>query len=168
LANSHDEANEVPLRAGLVAGSVAAVLASLANLPLEAPTDSLFNAGSVTIAALLTGLATGLLWRTLRATRTYAIVVAIAFAATASAAFAIDGQVDRAVSYIVPLAALVFATTGVLTPLASRRLASFPAWAVAVLLFVALSFGAALANQGDAESGSLTLPPRSGTLELIL
>ena len=37
-----------PVRAGVTAGSIAAMVASVVNLPLDAPTDTLFNAATVT------------------------------------------------------------------------------------------------------------------------
>ena len=48
-----------PVQAGLTAGSVAAVAAVLANLPLEAPTDTYFNSAPVMAGALAVGLGAG-------------------------------------------------------------------------------------------------------------
>lgn len=132
------------LRAGVIAGSIAAVAGSLANLPLEAPTDTLFNAATVTTASL-----------------------AVVFAVVAATALALDGQVDRATSYVVPLAAIVLGIVGVATPLLGRALQNPPAWITAAALAVAVIVGAGLATQGDAESGTLTLPPRSSIIEVI-
>ena len=79
-------------------------------------------------------------------------------------AFAGNTQLDRMVSYMVPLAAIVVVACAVLTPL----LASFflkPAvgllkWTPAISVVIALVVGFGLITQGDAESGELTLPPR--------
>ena len=159
------------LRAGVIAGSIAAVAGSLANLPLEAPTDTLFNAATVTTATLLAGTIAGLLWRWLASNPRGPIVfgasLAVVFAVVAATALALDGQVDRATSYVVPLAAIVLGIVGVATPLLGRALQNPPAWITAAALAVAVIVGAGLATQGDAESGTLTLPPRSSIIEVI-
>ena len=79
-------------------------------------------------------------------------------------AFAGNTQLDRMVSYMVPLAAIVVVVCAVLTPL----LASFflkPTlgllkWSPAAAVAIALIVGFGLVTQGDAESGELSLPPR--------
>jgi len=171
LARRLSDNSKVRLRAGVIAGSIAAVVGSLANLPLEAPTDTLFNAATVTTASLLAGTVAGLLWLWL-ASNPYGPIVfgaslAVAFVVVATAAIALDGQVDRAASYILPLAAIVLGIVGVATPLLARALHNAPAWVMAVALAVAVIVGGSLATQGDAESGTLTLPPRSSTIDII-
>ncbi|MDA1174319.1 MAG: hypothetical protein O2826_07355 [Chloroflexi bacterium] len=171
MARRLSDNRKVRLRAGVIAGSIAAVVGSLANLPLEAPTDTLFNAATVTAASLLAGTLAGLLWLWL-ASNPYGPIVfcaslAVAFAVVAAAAIALDGQVDRAASYLVPLAAIVLGIVGAATPLLARALHNAPAWIVAAALAVAVIVGGSLATQGDAESGTLTLPPRSSTKDVI-
>ena len=51
--------------AGLIAGSVAALVASLVSLPLRSPLDLAFNTLTITLASLVVGTASGLLWKTL-------------------------------------------------------------------------------------------------------
>ncbi len=160
-----------PLRAGVIAGSIAAIVASAVNLPLEAPTDTLFNAATVTMAALLAGAMAGLLWRglesNLRRQPLFALAVFIAFVVTASSAIVLDEQVNRAASYIVPLAAIVLGIVGSLTPLLSRLLRVRPTLVAGVALVIAVAAGVALASQGDTASGTLTLPPRSTIMNVI-
>lgn len=160
-----NSSTEAPLRAGIVVGSIGAIASSLANLPLEAPTDTLFNAATVSAGSLLAGLVAGLLWRALascpRRPTLFAVTLVITFIIVAAAATTADSQVDRVKSYIVPLAAINLFIIGLLTPLASRKLRSTPIWLAPTLLIAALIIGGALAGQGDARSGTLKLPPRS-------
>ena len=51
------------MTAGIVAGSISAVVAALVSLPLRSPDDALLNSATVTLAALAAGVAAGLLWR---------------------------------------------------------------------------------------------------------
>jgi len=85
---------EAPLRAGVTAGSIAVVLGSLANLPLQAPTDTLVNAATVTGASLFVGLVAGLLWSSLssdpRRPILFVASVAVTFALVAVTAFEFD------------------------------------------------------------------------------
>ena len=89
--------------------------------------------------------------------------LAVVFVIALVIAFAGNTQLDRMVSYMVPLAAIVVVICAVLTPL----LASFflkPTigllkWSPVVAVIVALVVGFALIMQGDAASGELSLPP---------
>ena len=58
-----------PVRAGLTAGSAAAVCGSVLNLPLLSPTDTLMNSATVTAASLAGGVGAGLLWQALGRSR---------------------------------------------------------------------------------------------------
>jgi undecaprenyl pyrophosphate phosphatase UppP len=159
------------VRAGVIAGSIAAIVASVVNLPLEAPSDTLFNAATVTMAAVLAGAIAGLLWRGLGSNRRrqplFAWAVVIAFIVTAAIAIVLDQQVNRAASYIVALAAIVLGIVGSFTPLLSRLLRARPTLVAGGALVIAMVVGVALASQGDAASGALTLPPRSTTINVI-
>ncbi len=154
-----------PIRAGLTAGSVAAMVGVLANLPLHSPSDGFFNSATVMPAALLAGLGAGLLWRALshrrRRTIYFAAATVLAFGLVCIAAIAGESQMERSVSYMVPLAAIVLGLTGFLTPMLARAGASLPRWATALMVILAIGLGAALAGHGDQESGRLELPPRS-------
>lgn len=167
----HSGIPRAPVRAGVTAGSIAAMVASVVNLPLDAPTDTLFNAATVTIAALLAGVIAGLLWRSLASNRRrqllFASTLVTAFVVVAASAIALDQQVDRAASYIVPLAAIVLGVVGLLAPSLSLMLRARSTLVAGVALVIALAVGAALASQGDAASGTLTLPPRSEILNII-
>jgi hypothetical protein len=160
-----------PVRAGVTAGSVAAIVASVVNLPLEAPIDTLFNAATVTMAAVLAGAIAGLLWRGLGSNRRrqplFALAVVAAFIVIASSAIVLEAQVNRAASYIVPLAAIVIGIVGSFTPLLSRLIWVKPTLAAGVALVIAVVVGVALASQGDTASGTLTLPPKSTIMNVI-
>ena len=151
--------------AGLTAGAIAAVIAALVSLPLHAPVDSVFNSATVAVAALVVGAISGLLWSRLSNRLLWFLAgLAAIFVVALVIAFVGNTQLDRMVSYMVPLAAIVVVVCAVLTPL----LASFflkPTlgllkWSPAVAVIVALVVGFGLVTQGDAESGELALPPR--------
>ena len=160
-----------PLRAGLTAGAVMAPVASLVNLPLEAPIDTFFNSGSVTLGALLSGVLAGSLWRLLasneRRLPVFVAVLAGAFVLVAALAVGAQGNLDRSVSYAVPLAGVVLAGHAVLVPTLATRLGSRATVLALAAVVVAIGVGGALAGQGDAESGRLQLPPRSA-VEVIV
>ena len=150
--------------AGLTAGAIAAVIAALVSLPLHSPVDSAFNSATVAVAALVVGGISGLLWSRLSGRLLWFLGgLAVIFVIALVIAFAGNTQLDRMVSYMVPLAVIVVVICAVLTPL----LASFflkPSigllkWSPVVAVIVALVVGFALIKQGDAESGELSLPP---------
>lgn len=155
------------VRAGVASGALAAVAAALVQLPLHSPADVLFNAGTVTLGALATGAAAGIVVDRVRARtgglRLFYAAWAAAFVAVALAAVAAETQLDRTVAYVVPLAAIVLGTTGALTP----RLAGSTVvrgWRlVVVLVAVAIAVGVGLAGEGDTASGKLSLPPREAS-----
>ena len=150
--------------AGLTAGAIAAVIAALVSLPLHSPLDSAFNSATVVVVALVVGVISGFLW-TRFSDRMLWFLGALAglFVIALVIAFVGNTQLDRMVSFMVPLAAIVVVVCAVLTPL----LASFflkPAlgllkWSPLVSAVIALVVGFALVTQGDAESGELALPP---------
>ena len=149
--------------AGLTAGALAAVPATLVQLPLHSPVDVLFNSLTVAAGSLAAGIASGALWWVTRGSargpRLFAVMWAAVFLAVCGAAVAGDTQLDRTVSFVLPLAAIVMAATGILTPLLSRsRRLSYPVAVTATAVAVGLGIG--LAFEGDARSGQLELPPR--------
>ena len=153
--------------AGLLSGAIAAVAASLLQLPLHAPTDTLFNSATVTAGALLSGLAAGIVWRVLSrfrmGTRLYLALCTAGFGGVVLLAFMAASQLDRSVSYIVPVAAVVFAALA-LTPVLAGWRTSARWWLVLIAVAFAAGVGAGLAGIGDQESGRLELPPRSSRL----
>ncbi len=167
MTNGQTGAQGSAIGAGLLSGSVAAVAASLLQLPLHAPTDTLFNSGTVTAGAMLTGLTSGILWRILgrgpARRRLYFAAWAAGFGVVVLLAFQAASQLDRSVSYIVPVAAVVFAAVAVLTPLLAGSRASARWWLALLAVAFAAGVGAGLAGVGDQESGRLELPARSST-----
>ena len=156
---------ERPVWAGLFSGAIAAIVASLVQLPLYAPSDTLFNSATVTAGALVAGLASGVLWKVTRRRVNHVPLYGVGWGLLFAAAvvFSVGGetQLNRSISFIVPLAAIVLGLTGVGTPLlASSTLTR--RWVVPVAaMVVAIIVGIGLVGQGDAESGRLELPPRN-------
>ena len=150
--------------AGLTAGAIAAVIAALVSLPLHSPVDLAFNSGTVAVAALVVGAIAGILWTKL-ATRVlwFFGLLAGLFIIALVIAFAGNTQLDRMVSYMVPLAAIVIVVCAVLTPLLAAFFAASTLgllkWVPVVAVIIALVVGFGLFTQGDAESGELALPP---------
>ena len=155
------------VRAGLASGALAAVAAALVQLPLHSPADVLFNAGTVTLGALATGGVAGIVVGQVRqrtgGLRLFYVAWAVAFVALVVAAVAAESQLDRTVSYVVPLGAIVLGTTGALTPrlAGSRAVGSWRLVLAAVV--VAMVVGVGLAGEGDQASGKLELPPRGAS-----
>ena len=151
--------------AGLTAGAIAAVIAALVSLPLHSPVDSAFNSATVAVAALVVGGISGLLWSRL-SHRLLWFLVALAglFIIALVIAFAGNSFLDRMVSFMVPLAAIVVVVCAVLTPLLAslflKPTIGLLKWSPLVAVIVALVVGFGLITQGDAESGELSLPPR--------
>ena len=151
--------------AGLTAGAIAAVVAALVSLPLHAPVDSAFNSATVTVAALVVGVISGFLWSRLTGRLLWFLVgLAAIFVIALAVAFAGNTQLDRMVSYMAPLAAIVVVVCAVLTPLLSsfflKPTLGLLKWSPVVAVIVALVVGFGLVTRGDAESGELSLPPR--------
>jgi hypothetical protein len=146
--------------AGLVAGGIGTSLAVLLSLPLQSPDDVFFNAATVVAGGLLASLAAGLTWSRLRhranASRDFAALAGLAFAAVSAAALVGEALFERTAAYTIPLAAVIFGTIGIGAPLLERR--QLPAWAAAVVVVTTLVQGAALAESGDEDSTPLALP----------
>ena len=155
------------MREGLISASIAAIVAALVSLPLQSPDDALLNSATVVIAVLLVGVAAGLVWRWLEVARNrplyFAIALAVAFTVVAAAFVAVNTLLDRTVSYALPLAAIGFALTGVLTWTLARTPASRQSWATPAAVAVALAVGIGLAGYGDEQGGELSLPERVGS-----
>ena len=153
---------------GLTGGAVAAVVAALVSLPLHSPNDALFNTLAVAIASLVVGLAAGVLWSLLSGGHSprlrFGLLWLIAIGVVIGIAFGMHTQLDRSVSFGVPLAAIIFGLVGASVYLqACLRL--LDSWRVAIIgVVVALALGGALVTQGDQESGRLELPPRANII----
>ena len=150
--------------AGLTAGAVAAVVAVLVSLPLRSPSDTLLNSASVALVSLLAGALAGLLWlalkRTSRPTLGFlAVWSAIVLPASAVVLIIGQSQLDGFVSFALPLALIIYVTTGVLTVAIARYLPGFSWWYAVVAVVIALAAGFGLVTQSDQESGRLELPP---------
>lgn len=152
-------------RAGLLAGSVASIVAVLVSLPLQSPDDALLNSVTVAIAVLAAGLAADVSWSVFsdreRGRLLYAASLIGAFLVVTVVAVVAENQVlERFFSFSVPLAAIGLGTIGILTPMLERTQVPGLWWSTPVAVVVAFGLGIALAGQGDEESGELSLPPR--------
>ena len=155
------------MRNGLIAGSIAAIVAALVSLPLHSPVDNVFNTATVVLASLLVGAAAGLIWDRLAANPKrvpyYAGTLALGLIAVVVIAVAGDIWLERLMSFTIPLAAIAFVVSGVLAPSLGRVPAATSRWPAPAMLIVAVVIGIGLAGQGDGESGDLALPERVET-----
>ena len=156
--------DETPVRAGLITGSIAAVAATLISLPLHSPSDGFFNSATVTAGSLAAGIGAGVAWRLLSVHQSrifrFALVWGIGFGVVAMATIAGEQQLERSVSFGLPLAAVAFTITGVLTPWFAGWPGIRQRWLMPAMLLIAVALGLALIGQGDQESGRIKLPPR--------
>ena len=152
--------------AGIIAGSISAILAALVSLPLRSPDDILLNSATVVIGSLAAGVAAGVLWRILAKHKKRPLVFAglwtIGFGMTAIISLVGETQLEHFLAFVLPLAAIAFLVTGLLTILLDRTPVARQWWLTAVAVVIALAVGIPLAGQGDEESGRLELPPRDG------
>ena len=151
------------MRAGIIAGSATAVVAVLLSLPLHAPSDTLFNSASVAAGAVAAGVIAGLLWGALPAgplrLPRFAAAEAALFAVTAVALVAGETQLERMVEFGLPLATLIFAVTGLLTPALDRM--PLPArWPAPAALVVAIALGIVLVGEGEPNGAARSRCPR--------
>ncbi len=150
--------------AGITAGSVAAIIAVFVSLPLRSPTDTLLNSASVALACLLSGLVAGLLWMALQRFQRPMIYFLVAWSALflpAAIAVVLFGrsQLDHFVAFAVPLAAIAYVVTGLVTVALAHWVPGLRWWQAGAAIVVALGIGIGLVNQTDQESGRLELPP---------
>ena len=152
---------------GLIAGAIAAIVAALVSLPLHSPLDLVFNTLTVTLASLVVGLIAGLLWTGLAANPRrpllYGSTLAALFIIVVVIAIVGNLWLERFLSFTLPLAVIVFALCGGLTPLLQRLQPPGSRWAAAVMVIACLGLGVGLAGQGDTQSGDLSLPARAET-----
>jgi hypothetical protein len=104
------------------------------------------------------------LWRVLAGSRNRHVAFAVlwtgCFGLAASAAFLGQTQLDRVVSYALPLAGIAFPLIGLVT-VAGVRVSILKWWVAVAAIAVALGFGIGLSGIGDEASGELKLPPRA-------
>ena len=152
---------------GLIAGAISAIVAALVSLPLHSPLDLVFNTLTVTLASLAVGLVAGLLWTGLAANPRrllfYGGTLAGLFIVVVVIAVIGNMWLERFLSFIVPLAVIVFVLCAGLTPFLQRLQPPGSRWAAAVMVIACLAVGVGLAGQGDTRSGELSLPERAGT-----
>ena len=154
-----------PVQAGITGGAVAGIIGVLVNLPLESPSDPFFNSATVMVGALLTGFAVGIWGRVLgeghvrRAPFWSGIVFVIGVAAIVAVVG--EAQLERSVSYIAPLAAIVVGLAAGTLILLERLTRPLPWKLTLALATIAIGLGVGLAGVGDQESGRLELPPRA-------
>ncbi|MEN8113731.1 MAG: hypothetical protein ABFS21_05035 [Actinomycetota bacterium] len=130
-----------PELAGLAAGSVGAIAASLIALPVNSPNESIANPVTVTLAAMIIGVLSGRLWRRVRAQRngtrafTLAMIGGLLLASLALAL--VEWQVGGGwFSYGALVTGIVFLSIRLLTPVISRAVA--PTWSIAIPVVLAL------------------------------
>jgi len=148
-----------PVLAGLAAGAVGGIAGSLVSLSITTPDEIVANTLSITIVAMLIGLATGELWRRLRATnnglRSFYLTVFAAFVLSIIVLVIIDRvALSNLIGYGVPVSGIVFLSVGLLTPAFSRAVVS--PWLVLIPVVLALVLGIALFGRGKAASGELS------------
>ena len=164
-----DQLQEAPVRAGLLSGGVAAIAAALLSLPLESPHDGLLNTASIVVVTLVTAVVAGFAWKLIPADRPrtmrFVILILLGFALVAGVTALAQTQLERAVSFGLPIAALVAVIIGGGVPLLADKGRAMPWWLAIAAVGVALAVGAGLAGQGDQESGELELPPRSADFQ---
>ncbi len=163
---TYDPRSLDPILAGVAAGSVGAIAASLIALPIHTPDELVANSLTVTIAALIIGALSGLLWRRIRvmknASRTFAFTMVAAFFITMMAAAIIDQTtLDRFIPYAGAVSLVIFLSVGLLTPVFSRAVA--PAWAALIPVIIALIVGFGLFGSGNAADGALELDDLAST-----
>lgn len=154
------------MRNGLIAGSIAAIVAALVSLPLHSPVDNVFNTATVAIASLFVGVVAGLVWDKLADSRRRLpyYVGALGLGLIAVLALAAVGEIwlERMLSFAAPLAVIAFAVSGVAASGLGRVRLATSRWAAPALLIAAAVIGIGLAGQGDGASGVLSLPEQTG------
>ncbi len=130
-----------PTVAGLAAGSVGAIAASLISLPVTSPNDTVANPLTVTVIAMIIGALSGMVWRRVRATpngaRTFVIAMVAALVVVLSTLAIIEWTAGGGwFTYTALVAGVIFLSVGLLTPVVSRAVA--PTWAALIPVFLAV------------------------------
>ena len=139
------------------------------SLPLESHHDGLLNTGSVVIADLATDLIAAQVWRVLPIDRmrlwTFLALSSATFGIVSAFPVIADSQIDRVISFIMPLAAITIGISAAGTVALSNQKRLLRWWLVVPAVVITLAVGAGLACKGDQESGRLELPPRLTTID---
>ena len=134
-----------PAVAGLAAGSVGAIAASLISLPVDSPNDTVANPLTVAAIAMIIGALSGLVWQRVRATtngaRSFVIAMIAGLVVVLSTLAIIEWTAGGGwFGYAALTASVIFLSVVLLTPVISRAVA--PVWAamipVALAVIVAL------------------------------
>lgn len=155
------------LAPAVTGGALGALIASLVSLPLDSPDDLVFNTFTVTLGSLAAGLALGGVWWVLpdgrRRVALFAGACAASVALAAIAALAMEALFEGSLAFVLPLAAIVFASIAVVAPVASAAGGRVAAFGGPALVVAAVAAGVGLMGQGDEESGRLELPEAGPT-----
>ncbi|MEA2023228.1 MAG: hypothetical protein U9N79_02925 [Actinomycetota bacterium] len=129
-----------PMVAGLAAGSVGAIAASLISLPVASPNDTVANPLTVSVVAMLIGVLSGFVWRRVRATtngaRTFVIAMVAGLLVVLSTLAIIEWTAGGGwFTYTALVAGVIFLSVTLLTPVISRAVA--PIWAAMIPVVLA-------------------------------
>lgn len=151
--------------ATLIGGALALVV----GLPLTSPDDLLGNTASVAIMSNAGAVALAVIWAYApgtgaRRTRFYTSACAGLFVLTVVTALLVEsvGEISNTVSYVVPIASVIFVSTAVFTPIIDRSASKGASLSLGLFLSIAtLAAGIIMAvnEVGFTEPPSLSLPP---------
>ena len=139
------------------------------GLPLTSPDDLLGNTASVAVLSNAAALVFGLIWANApgdaaRRIRAYTTVCIGLYGLTVLFALLVEsiGEISNAVSYVVPIASVIFVATAVFTPIIDRSVNKAASLYLGLALSIAtISAGVVMAfyEVGFTEPPSLSLPP---------
>ena len=148
---------------------IGGALALVAGLPLKSPDDLLGNTGSVAVLSNVGAFALALIWAYApgsgaRRTRFYTTACVGLYITTVLAAMLIEywGELNNTVSYVVPIASVVFVSTAIFTPIIDRSVGRAASLYLGLSMSIAtLAAGITMAfyEVGFTEPPSLSLPP---------
>ena len=144
-------------------------MALVVGLPLTSPDDLLGNTASVAIMSNAGAVALAIIWACApgagaRKVRFYTTVCIGLFLLTVVIALLVEsaGEISNTVSYVVPIASVIFVSTAVFTPIIDRSMGKGASLSLGLLLSIAtLTAGIIMAvnEVGFTEPPSLSLPP---------
>jgi len=142
----YDPSTLSPTMAGLAAGSVGAIAASLISLPVNSPNDTVANPLTVTVVALILGVLSGLVWRRVRATpngsRNFVIAMVAGLVVILSTLAIIEWTAGGGwFNYLALIVSIIFLSVILLTPVISRAVAPFWAAMIPVALAIVVAVG---------------------------
>ncbi len=144
-------------------------MALVVGLPLTSPDDLLGNTASVAVLSNAGAIALAIIWAyapgtPAQRTRFYATACVALYVLTVVTALLVEsvGEISNAVSYVVPIASVVFVSTAVFTPIIDRSTGKGTSLSLGLFLSIAtLAAGIIMAvnEVGFTEPPSLSLPP---------